>query len=298
MTSFRSLLVAALSVMLTTVLVAQETKQKERDKDPGRDPARRAERKNADQADDKTAAPSDEKTGAPAHRRNTSQIDSFLVSCLKTENQHEIAIAQIAVQRASNQEVKSFAQQMIKDHTDCLSKLERFGSRDDRTSRQPDASRQPEATARKTTRESDATTRTDGAAPRGEATAQNVSHGAGATTDQLMQIKQELSDRCLATAKRELGQKEGKEFDKCFMVMQVVAHLKMVDTLTVFQKHASPELQKAIGEGLEATEQHLEHAKELCKQVDQESGSKTDRRKEEKTTSETKAPAKTGDSSK
>jgi len=285
MTNFRSLLVAGFGLMLTSALVAQETNKKESDKSTGREPARRAERKNADQPVEKTASPAD--------RRSGGQIDGFLVSCLKTENQGEVAIAQIAVNRASNQDVKSFAQQMIKDHTEFLSKLERFGGRDER------ASRQPEGAARTTTREPEAKTRTGDAAARNDATAQNVSQGSGAPTDHLMQIKQELSDRCLATAKRELGEKEGKEFDMCYMGMQVGAHLKMVDTLTVFKKHAvSPELQQVISDGLETAQQHLEHAKELAKRMHQEAVASADRRTGDKATSATKASAKTDDSSK
>jgi hypothetical protein len=69
----------------------------------------------------------------------------------------------------------------------------------------------------------------------------------------------------LETALRELKQKEGTEFDKCFMGFQVGAHLKMADTLEVFKKYASPELQSLLSEGETMTKEHLVKAKSLLR---------------------------------
>jgi predicted outer membrane protein len=81
-------------------------------------------------------------------------------------------------------------------------------------------------------------------------------------------LKRELGEKCLATAKRELEQKKGAEFDQCYMFQQVMMHHHAKDTMEVFKNHASPELRQLIEEGLETVEMHLEHAKKLAKKVD------------------------------
>src|SRR6185312_13484256 len=59
-------------------------------------------------------------------------------------------------------------------------------------------------------------------------------------------LKREIADQCLASAHRELDSKSGKEFDECYIGMQIGAHMYVVDAMTVFQRHASPELKQAI----------------------------------------------------
>src|SRR5436189_5981436 len=50
------------------------------------------------------------------------QSDSILVTWLLVDNENEIALARIAQQRATNPEVKQFAQKMIDDHTQIVQK--------------------------------------------------------------------------------------------------------------------------------------------------------------------------------
>jgi hypothetical protein len=49
---------------------------------------------------------------------------------------------------------------------------------------------------------------------------------------------------------------------------QVAGHLKMLDTLKVFKRHASPELAELIGMGIDTTEDHLMHAKKMVKEFE------------------------------
>jgi predicted outer membrane protein len=94
----------------------------------------------------------------------------------------------------------------------------------------------------------------------------------------MMKIKEEIAQQCLASAQRELEQKSGKEFDQCFMGLQIAAHMKMADSLTVFQRHASGELKTTLGEGLQTTQQHLAKAKEIMKALDGGDRSETAKR--------------------
>jgi predicted outer membrane protein len=53
-----------------------------------------------------------------------SNSDTFLASWLGLDNQDEISLSRLAVQQTSQQDVKGFAQQMIKDHTDLASHIQ------------------------------------------------------------------------------------------------------------------------------------------------------------------------------
>jgi predicted outer membrane protein len=303
MCTFRSLLVAGL-ILGPLAVLAQETGQREREKQPGRDPAARKDSRTETRTEIRTHARPVAQSG---------QLNKFFVSCLRSDNQGEITIAKLAETKASHPEVKAFAQQMVKDHTDFLAKLDRLnegdsspaGAATSRTesrteirteNRRADAKDQPGATPRR-----DATDRPDATdkarrdrdpgaradvrvdTTRGDVTVAAGGRGTG-VDDQLIRVKQEISDRCLASAQKELNAKEGKDFDKCFMFMQVGGHMHMVDTLSVLKNHATGELQQVIEEGLQTSQQHLEHAKQLAKKIDtndsSESSTTTERRTE------------------
>ena len=53
-------------------------------------------------------------------------LDPMLASCLIIDNQEEIAISEMAKDKAQDEKVKEFAQKMIEEHTQMLSKLDRF----------------------------------------------------------------------------------------------------------------------------------------------------------------------------
>lgn len=283
MFTLRSLFVAGLTALPLAVLPAQETEQR-------RNPA---DREQPGRAEARTLTQDGKGSG---------QLDKYFVSCLKTDNKAEVAIATFAAQKATNPDVKAFAQQMVKDHTDLLAKLDRFDQASPATTR--DNNSAGAANRDDTKPRAD---RTDSAAnppkaradvrvdvKRGDATAQASVRGTRDIANQLLQVKQEITDRCVASAQRELGQKQGKEFDQCYMFMQVGAHIHMVDTLTVLNSHASPELQQVIDEALHSVQQHLEHAKQIAKKLDDSSTAASDDRADEKTTA-TKTARKSTD---
>lgn len=84
----------------------------------------------------------------------------------------------------------------------------------------------------------------------------------------VLAIKQELSRQCQSSTRKELGSIEGRQFDSCFMGMQLAGHMHMLDTLKVFERHASPELAELIRGGIDTTEDHLMHAKKWLKETD------------------------------
>jgi hypothetical protein len=89
----------------------------------------------------------------------------------------------------------------------------------------------------------------------------------GGATD-FVSLKHELGQQCLQSGQRELGSKQGAEFDKCYIGMQIAKHQEAADVMTVFRRHASGQLGQTIDEGLPVVQSHLEHAKQLIKQLE------------------------------
>jgi predicted outer membrane protein len=205
------------------------------------------------QAIDRTQRPAAD----AAEVRAVTAADHFFANCVKSESENEIALAKFAQQHAQNEEVKKFVQQMIQDHTQCVEKLQSVASKD--------AVRQTTvAAAQGADRPIQPVETRDGVV------ADNSRRSAAqkiAGVD-MMQLKKELSQQCLASIKAELEKKSGPEFDRCFMAQQVYAHLAMWDALKVFEKHASPEFQRTLASAQEKTEHHLQEARRILKDLE------------------------------
>lgn len=212
--------------------------------------------------------------------RTESSPDTVLAGWLLTDNEKEVAFSEIGVQKATNPEVKAFATKMVQDHRAMISKLQRFSPR---ISTEPglgspgkgnegagEGSRPPGGQENPP---SGSNPPGSGSNPPGRGMGSEGARGGppgrglGDSLD-VVGLKKELNDACLASAKKELDAKSGAEFDKCFMMGQVMGHVAAVDTLTVFKNRASPELAQAINEALTTVKGHLEHAKTLAKKLD------------------------------
>ena len=78
-------------------------------------------------------------------------------------------------------------------------------------------------------------------------------------------LKREIAELCLQSAEQEMS--KGEDFDKHFIGMQLMAHQGMVNTLTVFEQHASPELKETLQKGRETAQAHLDEAREIMKEL-------------------------------
>lgn len=170
--------------------------------------------------------------------------DQELAACLIIDNQSEVDAGKFALAHSQNQEVKQFAQQMVDQHSQMIQKLQPFAG----------------ALAAAT----QAGTNAGGTNAGGT----NAAAGRQAGGLDHVAFKRELAAQCKQTMERELGQKQGAEFDKCYMGAQVQMHLHAIDTMKVAQNHSSAELRAALDEGIAAATQHLEHAKTLAKQFE------------------------------
>jgi predicted outer membrane protein len=230
----------------------------------------------AEPADDRENPP---RRGATATTAAAPSSDELLGGCLAIGNQEEVALAEFARGHAQSDEVKQFAEMMITDHTEFLSKLQPFAPElaregllriDAREARPRSGERRPGGAANDDAPPADVDAQAAGEQPqrppRGEARGEPPQPGQAID---FVQLRIELAQECLQTAVQELSGKPGTEFDKCYMTAQVLAHEKMLVTLRVFQRHASPELAQVIAEGEKSASRHLEHARRLAQQAEE-----------------------------
>ena len=85
---------------------------------------------------------------------------------------------------------------------------------------------------------------------------------------QFLHLEKQIMARCLQSKTQELSQKEGAQFDKCYINGQVAAHMAMADHLAVFSHAGSENLQTLCQEGLQTAQQHLQAAKQIAQRLD------------------------------
>jgi len=237
---------------------------------------------------------------AADHPAKGAGLDQEMAGCLVLGNQNEIAAAKLGEQ-STNPEVVAFAKMMQKEHQLFLAQLQEFAGQQfrdrnlDSDAYRPTAKAGTKAAAGRPNTDSvpgvkparvskelkDDVERQAATEPRrdpGETktgdrpitvTARKVgADDAQATHETMRQMKLELADECLANTRRELDGKSGKEFDSCFVGMNIAAHMHMITELTVFERHASPEFKPVLQRGRETAMHHLQHAKELIKNIE------------------------------
>lgn len=205
-----------------------------RDQD-GRDKADRADSKRAD---------SKQRSLAGSSQLN----DRAFAKCLAITNQEQVMIARFAKDKATHDDVKSFASTLEKEHQSYYEELNEISS-------------------------------TDGS--RGISDKEgSKSEGQSAGNVDFVRLHQEISEQFLKDTKETLGQKEGVEFDKCFVGMQVAKHAAMHSTLTVFERHATGDLRGLIKEGLDKNARHSKAAVKLMEQLVSIDSAKTSARTE------------------
>ncbi len=181
--------------------------------------------------------------GQPAQRTANRQQrgddaqtkDQTFAKCLAIANQEQVAIARFAKEKATTKEVREFAATLEKAHLSCLEQLSGIS---------------PQIGSN-----SNAVTKTS-------TTASNNSSNVD-----FLQLHQEISTQCLKDSEEYLSKKEGAEFDKCFLGMEIAKHAGMQSTLTVLQRHATGKLQGLIKDGLAKNEQHMEVAVNLMEKL-------------------------------
>jgi len=211
-------------------------------------------------------------------------LDHEMVRWLTMGNKAEIALARLARQRSTNEQVKQFATQMIDDHTKILNSLEQFATRTGHGAMSRHGLNKSAATERPGVGDQNPVaqpgTTNQFNQPPGNETAgnepQNARPGrrfgamAGARDrgHEFIHILHEVAQQCEQSAIRELSEKQGEHFDKAYVGTQIMAHMHFIDEVNVFERYASADLQPILQEGAQIAKDHLQHAKQLMRQLE------------------------------
>lgn len=265
-------LAASTTLLMAGVVLAQET--------PGRQPGSQQ---------NPTSQERDRSTFGQSGQQSGQETDAILVSWLLVDNENEVALARIAQQRATSSEVKQFAQKMIDEHQQMVQKLQqipgvhRSGSegmtgRESGTGREGNTGRES-GTGRETgTGQSGSgqsgTNRNDPNRPGGMGETGRTSDATGVRVNATgsldhQRLIRDLGRKHLESATQLLQEKQGADFDKCYMGMMLGAHMKAEDQIEVFRNYASEKLRPTLDEGLKTVQAHLQHAKDLAKRTDE-----------------------------
>jgi predicted outer membrane protein len=205
------------------------------------------------------------------------QVEQFIAGCLLAKNQAEIKLAQLAEQQSQNPQVKELAQMMVRDHQQIVDKLQQVASTQTGSSRTSDSAAGGTAASTRLGAESrdaaDRSATTGETDPLSDRTAAGTTGGesANAGIQQLTQIEKQIVDRQTEAARQELEQKEGAEFDKCFVGMVIGAHVNQNAALEVLGQQNLGQVSQLAQQAQPKVQQHLEHAKQLMKQLEGQS---------------------------
>lgn len=201
--------------------------------------------------------------------RGSNETDAIFATWLLTANNNGIALARLAQQKAQSADVKQFAQKLIDDHGQLTLKLQPFvgsSTATDRSTGDDDRGAGNERGATKGT-ERGLDQRDAAKSPRTSDLGTTPKSTATAAFDHTALVR-DLGKKCLESETKMLNEKSGADFDRCYMGMQVAAHVMAADTMEVFGTYASDRLRPTLEAGRKTVAAHLEHAKTLCKQCE------------------------------
>ncbi len=201
---------------------------------------------------------------------NNANLDQFIATCLLIGNQEEVAMAQEAVDRAENKQVKEFAQKLVDDHQKAIQKLQQHANQSMGLNVNGDATADRSSEGDKYV-STDSATAQRYTANKVDINSSNMA-GSGAL-NQVLQMNRQAAQECLSMTKSMMQEKQGAEFDKAFAGSQIGAHVGMLAKLKASQQHASPELASIIKESEQSVQQHLDHAKQLCQELESQQAS-------------------------
>ena len=164
-------------------------------------------------------------------------LSQQIAACLVLGNQEEVALAEIAQKQAEHEEVKKFAAHMIEQHQQAVTKLEQAV---------------PQVAGL-------TLTAADGQTPGNEQNAAQAPE---------LALAKSIKQQCLQLTQQEMSDKQGAEFDKCYIGQQIGAHVGMLAQLRGSKNFANPQLQAVIAEGEQMATKHLEEAKKIMAELE------------------------------
>ena len=193
-----------------------------------------------------------------------------IAACWALDNQEQVILAKFGQEKSKNKDVSNFAKMIGEEHQACLKKLSKFAPEATQegylVENQPDQSKSRSESSAASIK----TDSTKDAIPTRTINQNATSSGSATSGIDMVQLQREISQQCISDTKKYLSAKEGDEFDKCFVWMQIAKHASMHTKLVVLQRHTSGEMQEMVTEGIQATAKHMKAGESLMAKLDDE----------------------------
>lgn len=296
----RTLLVALVALGLPSVVSAQQGQDLDQPGQPGtiqRDTDRQAEqpatpptgeRRESGFRGTELGTPG-ERGQEHAQQGSNRELINYLAARLKLANDCEIEISQLAAEQAQDQQVKQFAQKVIQDHQRLNQQLEQAvpglasvqgiqssQSSDRQTGEAGQTGQRPQF-GQPSQRERleqpgqpgqlgqrDDAQRTQRDPQSRIQLAQQDDQYLDGAAKKLLHIERAAAESNKQMITELLQEKQGQEFDMCYVGQQVGMHMWMVAELKAIQEHGPEELAEVAGQAESTAEEHLEKAKQLA----------------------------------
>lgn len=229
----------------------------------------------------------------PHADQHKDRMNAHLAAAVLLGNNEEVAIGKFAQSKAQNARVKQFAQMMVSDHEKFGQQLVKHAPEEAavelRTTGTAGQGVAEQSTNRTTTNEDTQATKKDPNNEQGQVSAnQNTDRNkdvASQTTGNrdeyargfnadgkaggpMLQANREAAEMCLSLTEQELSRHQGAEFDKCYIGQQIGAHIGMLAKLQAYERHCQGDLQKVFHDGAAKTQEHLDQARAIMKELD------------------------------
>jgi predicted outer membrane protein len=93
-----------------------------------------------------------------------------------------------------------------------------------------------------------------------------------------LRLKDQIGQQEVALTQRELERHQGADFDRAYIGQEIVAHLGMLAELQTIRNYAGGEFRTVVDQGIQTTQRHLEHARQIMQQLNTQQPSTTARR--------------------
>ena len=183
-------------------------------------------------------------TTSPHISSDSDRLETHIASCLILSNLKEQELSKFVKEKIDDDDVEKFAKKMEKQHKKFVSELKEFA---------------PEAATAKLSDDDD-----DG----DDSKSSRYTATTGDNVDRkLITLQRRAAEKCLKMVKEEMKDKDDDELAKAYVGQQISAHIGMLAQLEAAERSASGNLKSVIKDVKSKTEDHLDEAKDLMKDL-------------------------------
>jgi predicted outer membrane protein len=204
--------------------------------------------------------------------------DRMIATMLAIANEEEVALGKLVDAKSQNSNVRAFAERMIKDHSGFLQTLKRFGG--DPGFNEDGAPTTAASAGGRATQPGGPAAAPENPQQIQPATRANVQSEVQVGANRpghldVIALRRQVAEQCLASARKDFAGRDLHQAELEYAGAQVAMHKNMLDVLKVLRPHASPDLQAAIDQATQVTQNHLGHARQLLTSMVQDASAST-----------------------